>query len=226
MSGCGAVKSWAQECGSVRGPVLCCVPDGLSGRDSALREAGRPPVASCIGRRVSGRSVFLGKETSGLRQSPPCLLETWVSGARPRLCPLVPVEEINRCLGQGCWPRPRWGLAPRTLSASPWSRSPRVPAALLLPAGGDPAAGDRGRRGQRVWALPPQCPGPSAVLLPASTHPVLWPPSVLAMGPESVGTVPGSQGGVWERPCPHLVHASGAPLRPFDLSHVAGSWAW
>lgn len=42
VSGCGAVKSWAQECGSVRGPVLCCVPDGLSGRDSAVahREAG------------------------------------------------------------------------------------------------------------------------------------------------------------------------------------------
>lgn len=124
VSGCGAVKSWAQECGSVRGPVLCCVPDGC--QDETL--------PSRIGRRASGRSVFLGKETSGLRQPPPCLLETWVSGARPRLCPLVPVEEINRCLGQGCWPRPRWGLAPRTLSASPWSRSPRVPAALLLPA--------------------------------------------------------------------------------------------
>lgn len=88
--------------------------------------------------------------------------------------------------------------------------------AWLPPAGGDPAAGDRGRRGQRLWALPPQCPGPSAVLLPASTHPVLWPPSVLATGPESVGTVPGSQGGVWESPRPRL--GSEAPLGPLGPS--------
>lgn len=81
--------------------------------------------------------------------------------------------------------------------------------AWLPPAGGDPAAGDRGRRGQRLWALPPQCPRPSAVLLPASTHPVLWPHSVLATGPKVLGRSPGVREGFGKG----LVHASEAKRR-------------
>lgn len=107
-------------------PVLSAQPTVADGT-LLYTQAGRPFACCVSGGGHPAEAFFLRKETGGWRQkaalslSHAGLLETRMSGTRPRLCLLIPEEEINRCLGQGCWSRPGWGLAPRTFSASPWA---------------------------------------------------------------------------------------------------------